>query len=197
MRCRSNPFVGAWLVLAVLSWGCTKKVEPPPVLSEIPEFTLVDQNGEAFERAALDGELWVADFIFTHCQSSCPRLTAHMKGLQTRVADVENAQFLSVTVDPRNDTSDVLKAYMTENELPESNWRFVTGEKEQIVDVVRNGFKVGLADGEIQSSSGAVSHSNHFVLLDRQARVRGYYRANNEGIAELERDLRYLAARPR
>jgi len=58
-------------------------------------------------------------------------------------------------------------------------------------------FKVGLADGEIQSSSGAVSHSNHFVLLDRQARVRGYYRANNEGIAELERDLRYLAARPR
>lgn len=182
------------LVLSLLTIGCSKKTDPPPVLSELPEFSLVDQNGQAFDRRALEGDFWVADFIFTHCRSTCPRLTAHMQGLQTRLSDIPNAQFLSVSVDPRNDTPDVLKAYMTKSELSEANWRFVTGEEQAIRDVVLNGFKVGLAEGDDQPGGEAIMHANHFVLVDEKAQVRGYYRANNDGIADLERDLRVLAS---
>lgn len=185
-----------FLVLSLLTLGCSKKAEPPPVLSQLPEFSLVDQNGQAFEREALEGGLSVADFIFTHCRSTCPRLTAHMQGLQTRLSDVPNAQFLSVSVDPRNDTPEVLKAYMTKNELSEANWRFVTGEEQAIREVVLNGFKVGLAEGNDQPGTEAIMHANHFVLVDDKAQVRGYYRANNDGIADLERDLRFLASNP-
>ncbi|MDH3727410.1 MAG: SCO family protein [Myxococcales bacterium] len=174
--------------------GCSKETDPPPVLGELPEFSLVDQNGQAFDRRALEGDFWVADFIFTHCRSTCPRLTAHMQGLQTRLSDIPNAQFLSVSVDPRNDTPDVLKAYMTKSELSEANWRFVTGEEQAIRDVVLNGFKVGLAEGDDQPGGEAIMHANHFVLVDEKAQVRGYYRANNDGIADLERDLRVLAS---
>ena len=184
------------LVALFAALGCTKKTEPPPVLSRIQEFSLVDQNNQPFERSTLDGNLWVADFVFTHCRASCPRLTAHMQGLQTRLADVPNVQFLSVSVDPTNDTPEVIKAYMKDNELQEANWRFVTGEEPVIVDLVRNGFKVGLAEGDTSAGHEAVMHSNHFVLLDELAQVRGYYRANNDGIAGLERDLRYVAANP-
>lgn len=191
----SRKLIVAWLVL-LCAFGCTKRAEPPPILSEIPSFSLVDQNGEAFSRETLDGSLWVADFIFTHCRSSCPRLTAHMEGLQTRLSDVPDAQFLSVSVDPRNDTPEVLKAYMTDNSLSEANWRFVTGEEDTIRTVVVDGFKVGLAEGDESAGSEEVMHANHFVLLDDRARVRGYYRANNEGIEDLERDLRFLAADP-
>ena len=119
-----------------------------------------------------------------------------MKGLQTRLADVPGTQFLSVSVDPTNDTPEVLKKYMTTNELAEANWRFVTGDEQAIRDVVLKGFKVGLAEGDDSPGSEAVSHSNHFVLVDGAARVRGYYRANNDGIAQLERDLRRLASNP-
>ncbi len=182
------------LVLSVLTVGCSRKNEPPPVLAQLPEFTLVDQNSQTFDRQALDGDFWVADFIFTHCRSTCPRLTAHMQGLQTRLSDIPNAQFLSVSVDPRNDTPEVLKAYMTKNELSEANWRFVTGEEQAIRDVVLNGFKVGLAEGDDQPGAEAIMHANHFVLVDEKAQVRGYYRANNDGIADLERDLRFLAS---
>jgi protein SCO1/2 len=182
------------LVLSVLTIGCSRKNEPPPVLAQLPEFTLVDQNSQAFDRQALEGDFWVADFIFTHCRSTCPRLTAHMQGLQTRLSDIPNAQFLSVSVDPRNDTPEVLKAYMTKNELSEANWRFVTGEEQAIRDVVLNGFKVGLAEGDDQPGAEAIMHANHFVLIDEKAQVRGYYRANNDGIADLERDLRFLAS---
>ncbi|MDH3199738.1 MAG: SCO family protein [Myxococcales bacterium] len=182
------------LVLSLLIVGCSKKTEPPPVLGQLPEFTLVDQNSQAFDRQTLEGDFWVADFIFTHCRSTCPRLTAHMQGLQTRLSDIPNAQFLSVSVDPRNDTPKVLKAYMAKNELSEANWRFVTGEEKAIREVVLNGFKVGLAEGDDEPGTEAIMHANHFVLVDERAQVRGYYRANNDGIADLERDLRFLAS---
>ena len=185
---------GLLLLLSLLTVGCSRKTEPPPVLGQLPEFSLVDQNKQAFDRQVLEGDFWVADFIFTHCRSTCPRLTAHMQGLQTRLSDIPNAQFLSVSVDPRNDTPEVLKAYMTKNELSEANWRFVTGEEQAVRDVVLNGFKVGLAEGDDQPGTEEIMHANHFVLVDEKAQVRGYYRANNDGIADLERDLRFLAS---
>jgi protein SCO1/2 len=181
---------------ALLALGCTKKsAKDVPVLGELPEFSLVDQDQKDFTRESMEGNLWVSAFVFTHCRSTCPRLTAHMKGLQTRVSDVPSAYFVSVSVDPRNDTPEVIKAYMTKNELDESNWRFVTGDEEAIRHVVVDGFRVPIGD-EDSRAAGAddIMHSNSFVLVDEKARVRGYYRANNDGIEDLERDLRALSA---
>jgi len=184
------------LLLAVLAVGCTKRsADDVPVLGQLPEFALVDQNEQAFTRDTMEGDIWVSAFVFTHCKSTCPRLTAHMKGLQTRVSDVPSANFVSVSVDPRNDTPEVIKAYMTKNALDERNWRFVTGDEEAIRYVVVEGFKVPIGDDESRvAGSDEIMHSNSFVLVDDKAQVRGYYRANNDGIADLERDLRALAA---
>jgi protein SCO1/2 len=183
-------------LLAALALGCTKKTaKDVPVLGALPEFSLLDQNEQAFSRGTMLGDIWVSAFVFTHCNSTCPRLTAHMKGLQARLSDVQSANFLSVSVDPRNDTPEVIKAYMTKNELDERNWRFVTGDEEAIRQVVVEGFKVPIGD-EDSRAAGAdeIMHSNSFVLVDQEAQVRGYYRANNDGIADLERDLRALAS---
>jgi protein SCO1/2 len=192
MRCKA---VGLALLAVLTVVGCSKRgAKDVPVLGQLPEFSLVDQNEQAFDRESMEGKLWVSAFVFTHCRSTCPRITAHMKGLQSRVSDVPTAHFVSVSVDPRNDTPEVIKAYMTKNELDESNWRFVTGEEEAIRHVVVDGFRVGLGD-EDSKAAGAedIMHSNSFVLVDDNARVRGYYRANNDGIRDLERDLRALA----
>lgn len=193
MRCKA---VGLALLAVLAVVGCSKRsAKDVPVLGQLPEFSLVDQNEQVFDRESMEGKLWVSAFVFTHCRSTCPRLTAHMKGLQSRVSDVPTAHFVSVSVDPRNDTPEVIKAYMTKNELDESNWRFVTGDEDAIRHVVVDGFRVGLGD-EDSKAAGAedIMHSNSFVLVDSNARVRGYYRANNDGIGDLERDLRALAA---
>ena len=179
---------------SLLALGCSKKsAEDVPVLGQLPEFSLVDQDQQAFSRESMEGRLWVSAFVFTHCRSTCPRLTAHMKGLQSRVSDVPSAHFVSVSVDPRNDTPEVIKAYMTKNELDERNWRFVTGEEDAIRHVVVDGFRVGLGDDDSKAAGADdIMHSNSFVLVDDKAQVRGYYRANNDGIGDLERDLRAL-----
>jgi protein SCO1/2 len=182
-------------LLGLLALGCSKRsAEDVPVLGQLPEFSLVDQDQQLFSRESMEGSFWVSAFVFTHCRSTCPRLTAHMKGLQSRVSDVPSVHFVSVSVDPRNDTPEVIKAYMTKNELDERNWRFVTGEEDAIRHVVVDGFRVGLGD-EDSKAAGAddIMHSNSFVLVDDKAQVRGYYRANNDGIGDLERDLRALA----
>lgn len=182
--------------LLMVTAACSKKsAADVPVLSQLPNFTLVDQNEQVFSRSTMEGGIWVSAFVFTHCRSTCPRLTAHMKGLQARLADLPGVHFVSVSVDPRNDTPEVIKAYMVKNELDERNWYFVTGEEDAIRSVVVDGFRVGLGDEE-STAQGAeeIMHSNSFVLVDDQARVRGYYRANNDGIADLERDLRAIAA---
>ena len=182
-------------LLGLLAVGCSKKSpEDVPVLGQLPQFSLLDQDQQPFVRGSMEGNLSVSAFVFTHCRSTCPRITAHMKGLQSRLSDIPSVQLVSVSVDPRNDTPEVIKAYMTKNGLDETNWRFVTGEEEAIRQVVVEGFRVGLGD-EDSKAAGAedIMHSNSFVLVDDKAQVRGYYRANNDGIADLERDLRALA----
>jgi protein SCO1/2 len=187
--------LGLTAAIGLMTSGCSKRsAADVPVLGQLPEFSLIDQDQQAFVRESMEGNLWVSAFVFTHCRSTCPRLTAHMKGLQSRVSDVPSAHFVSVSVDPRNDTPEVIKAYMTKNDLDESNWRFVTGDEDSIRHVVVDGFRVGLGD-EDSKAAGAedIMHSNSFVLVDEKAQVRGYYRANNDGIGDLERDLRALA----
>lgn len=193
-RALGLPLITLLAVFALV--GCTKRsAKDIPVLGQLPTFSLVDQNEQTFDRASLEGRLSVSAFVFTHCRSSCPRITAHMKGLQSRLSDVASVQFVSVSVDPRNDTPEVIKAYMTKNELDEGNWRFVTGEEEVIRHVVVDGFRVGLGDADSEAAGAEeIMHSNSFVLVDQEAQVRGYYRANNDGIGDLERDLRALAA---
>lgn len=188
--------LGLALIAALAVVGCSKRsAKDVPVLNQLPEFSLLDQNEQTFDRASMEGRLSVSAFVFTHCRSSCPRITAHMKGLQSRLSDVPSVQFVSVSVDPRNDTPEVIKAYMTKNELDETNWRFVTGEEEVIRRVVIDGFRVGLGDADSEAAGAEeIMHSNSFVLVDQEAQVRGYYRANNDGIGDLERDLRALTA---
>ncbi len=50
-----------------------------PVYGHVPEFQLISQTGESFNRGALDGKIWVADFIYTHCLGPCPRMSAQMR----------------------------------------------------------------------------------------------------------------------
>jgi len=177
--------------LGLLSLGCSKKdADALPVIADLPEPSLVDQDGNIFDGTTIRDGLWVTAFVFTHCRATCPRLTAQMKKLQSRVSDVPSAHFLSVSVDPRNDTPEVIKAYMSRNGLDETNWRFVTGHEKAIQQFVVDGFKVGY--GRTQWST-ELTHSNSFALVDDRARIRGYYGSDDQGLVELERDLRALA----
>lgn len=157
------------ILLALLFSACARE-KPLKVYNEIPEFQLLDQQGRSFDRAALNGHVWVADFIYTNCQGPCPRMSSHMRAIQN--ATPADVRLVSFTVDPDNDTPAALSAYAKRFTADERRWSFLTGSKETLNSLDRDAFMLGTIGVEMD-------HSTRFVLVDKKGRVRGYY-----GIAE-------------
>lgn len=166
--------------------------EPPPVLGQVPDFELINRDGRQIDRADLLGDPWVADFVFTRCVAICPRMTQQMKDLGPRLPARSGVRRVSISVDPLNDTPEVLTAYARRYDAP-SDWLFLTGDRQEIYELCRDGFKLAVGEAPNADAVDPIFHSNRFVLVDGRGQIRGYYDAFDA--AEIERlvqDLRGL-----
>lgn len=180
------------IAVAVLAFADCASKEPPPVLGELPAFSLVDQEGRPVGPEVLRGEPFVANFIFTRCVSACPLLTSQMQNLQKRLgADAERVKMVSISVDPEHDTPDVLKAYAEERGATR-RWLYLTGELDEIKRAVEKGFRVRMGERVPLGDAFDILHATHFVLVDGELRIRGYFRNDAEGLEELEQAVRAL-----
>ena len=190
---RAALIAAAVLVASGLAIWLARPAPPLPVLGAVPPFTLTERSGRAVSAADLAGHVWVADFVFTHCPSFCPALTERMAGLQrTLAAAADPVRLVSFSVDPAHDTPEVLRAY-AERAGAREGWLFVTGPREALAMLLRDGFKVAWADDGPPASP--ITHSDRFVLVDRELRIRGYYHGTDrDDVARLARDAIALAA---
>jgi cytochrome oxidase Cu insertion factor (SCO1/SenC/PrrC family) len=179
--------LGAAILIAAACQPAAR--DEPPRYGRLPEFSLQDQLGRPVTRAGLAGRIWVADFIFTHCAGACPAMTARMARLRREVPD--EVAFLSFTVDPANDTPEVLTRYAA-NFNAGPRWRFVTGPPKELYALSTNGFKLAAMEvppeEQKAGGDGPFLHSSKFVLVDGLGDVRGYYDSTDED------DMKNLAA---
>jgi protein SCO1/2 len=159
-----------------------------PVLGQVPDFALVNSDGAAVRRADLDGAPWVAGFIFTTCSGICPIMSNHMARVQNGLPDESRAHLVSITVDPRHDTPEVLAAYARRFGARPGRWLFLTGESEAIYRLAGEGFH--LAAGELPEwdpvmDDGPFFHSSRLSLVDAEGRIRGYYEGTEPGQVDL------------
>ena len=160
----------------------------PRVLATLPEFVLADERGASLDLYDLRGTVWVADFIFTRCRDTCPLITRQMGGLAKEVAAtpaLKDVKLVSFSVDPAFDQPDVLREYGRANGADPAHWTFLTGTREAVRGLVRDGFKLPVGDQD--DPKMPIFHSQHFALIDRDGRVRGAFNALTE---EGRRDLR-------
>jgi protein SCO1/2 len=141
---------------------------------QAPSFQLTNQDGKPFGSSQLAGKIWIADFIFTACPGPCPIISSRMSELQKPLRETD-VHLVSFTVDPEKDTPEVLRGYAGKLKAQPDRWDFLTGSKASIYDLSRNGFKLGVSDG--QEEAGVPIHSTRVVLVDRQGMIRGYYDA--------------------
>jgi protein SCO1/2 len=120
------------------------------------------------------GKILVVDFIFTSCNSICPRMSAGMKMLQKSFIkkNPEIVQFVSISVDPSRDSVPVLREYANRYQADHDRWWFLTGDLDQIVHYARNELGLSLSDGDVK---GEMIHSSKLVLIDTARNIRGYY----------------------
>jgi protein SCO1/2 len=157
---------------------------------KISDFSLTNQNGETVTQSKYDNKIYVADFFFTTCQSICPIMTKNMKDIQDKLIKDSEILLLSHTVFPEIDSVEVLKKYAVENEVIDSKWDLVTGDKKEIYDLARKSY---LAAKDNNFGEYEMIHTENFVLIDKKKQIRGFYDGTNkEEIDRLYKDIKIL-----
>jgi protein SCO1 len=176
-------------LILLLAAGCVRNLELQ-VYGPAPDFMLTERSSRAVTRQDLDGQVWIADFIFTQCGGICPLMTKEMRKLQDQLP--AEIRLVSFSVDPTHDTPEVLRAYADENGADRDRWLFLTGERDVMYRISKDGFKLAVDDTQ-GTPAEPITHSTRFVLVDRQGRIRGYYgMEDKDAMARLMADAKQL-----
>jgi cytochrome oxidase Cu insertion factor (SCO1/SenC/PrrC family) len=181
MRRRLSVLCAVSLLLA----GC-KHESKLPKLFPVPDTALVADSGRPVNLRQMKGHVTVYDFIFTNCAGTCPMMTATMRRLTAKVPKDADVRFVSISVDPARDTPAVLHAY-AQRVRNDERWLFLTGEKNTIVHLSVDGFKLaaGAGAGDDRGSlNESILHSAKFAVADKNGMIRDYYGAENDDSVE-------------
>ena len=166
---------------------------------KLPDFSLINQQGDTVSWEGLKGKVVIADFFFTHCPTICPRLTTNMRWLQQSINNSQRVgdktpdflHFLSFSIDPERDSVSRLKQWADRFQVNPEQWWLLTGTKKDIYDMAINEMKIGVVDG--QGVDTNFIHTDHFVLIDSNRHVRGYYHGlDTASLQQLSNDIIFL-----
>src|SRR5918992_3524012 len=186
-----------WQAKLQLQGGSEERpLEGLRVLGSVPQFSFIERDGRQIMPSDLKDKVWIVNFIYTNCPDTCPIQSAQMRQFQDEFQNENDLRLVSITVDPKRDTPKVLSEYAKRFSADPKRWLFLTGEKEDIYKFAQEGFRLGSAEipHEKRPESGAThTHSPRFVLIDREAQIRGYYvSTDGEAMKRLRRDLEIL-----
>ena len=153
----------------------------------IGNFSFLNQYGEKVTLAAVKNQVFVAEYFFTTCGTICPKMNVQMQRVQKAFAQNPDVKILSFTVDPETDSVAQMKMYADGHGAIRGKWHFLTGARQDLYALARKSFFV-LKPAEAQNLGDAGSdfiHTNNFVLVDQQLRIRGYY--DGTSVAEVDK----------
>ena len=139
-------------------------------IGPVPSFTLTDQNNKTISDKDYLGKVYVVEFFFTTCPTICPKMNESMLELQKEFYGKPDFGLASITIDPKHDTSEVLKAHAEHLGVKHYNWHLLTGDKEYIYNLALKGFN--LYAGENDEVAGGFEHSGLFALIDKEGKIR-------------------------
>ncbi len=161
-----------------------------PHLYELHSYSLLNQDNIQFGSNNLKHKWYVANFVFTSCPMSCPKIMQTMSELQTIIKNEKlKLNLVTFSVDPEIDTPNILKKYSLEYKADNKMWTFLTGELYAVKHLLMNDFKVVMGEKDITDLM-AIAHSNKLVLVDGNGIVRSYYSAEIKDLKNLINDYK-------
>ena len=137
---------------------------------KVPEFSFTNQNAKIISNKDYEGKVYVVEFFFTTCPTICPRMNANLIQIQNTFTDYKDFGVASFTINPDNDTPEVLKAYADKYGVINPNWHMMTGDKDAIYELANIGFNIYA--GENKEAEGGFEHSGNFALIDKNGFIR-------------------------
>jgi protein SCO1 len=169
---------------------------------EIPDFGLVNQDGQRIHLAQYRGKALVLTFVYTRCPlpDYCPLMSAHFHQIDQELAKDPNlyakTHLLSISFDPEYDTPKVLRSYgaaVTERFSDEKfeHWEFATGTPDEIKGIAQH---FGLQYyHDTESGQDQMIHSLRTAVITPDGKLLKLYRGNEWKSAEIVTDLRAIA----
>ncbi len=136
---------------------------------QVPDFKLINQNGDSINKRQLNDKIIVASFFFTRCPGICPIITSNLLKVQESFVSDSNVMMVSISVDSEYDRPEILRKYQQKFNIDSNKWLLNTGAAAEIYNLGFYGFKLP-AD-----TIDKTLHSEKVVLLDKNRHIRGYY----------------------
>jgi len=153
----------------------------------LTEFTLTDSSGQPFNSESLRGKVWVASFFFVNCPQMCWKQNQALAAVQQTTPESE-AQFISISCDPDNDTPEALAKYAEHFHADPARWKFLTGDLGLICRIGKDFFRISVEKA---------GHTDRACVVDRNGQVRGSFRMTEPGQLEmLKKILAVVEAEP-
>jgi protein SCO1/2 len=170
-------------------------------IGPVPKFELTDQNNKKISNKDYEGKVYVLEFFFSTCPSICPIMNKNLIGIQNDFFGNPNFGIASISINPENDTPEVLKAHAKQLGITSVNWHFLTGDKAYIMDLSNKGFNIYA--GQNEKVAGGFEHSGLFALVDKNGIIRCrkdtqgnpimYYDGlEKDGVNAIKKDIKLL-----
>jgi protein SCO1/2 len=170
-----------------------------PVIGELPDLPLKDQDGKKFTFLELRGRVLIVSYIYTHCPDVCPMTIKKVQeiekglnknGLKGRV------YFVSITLDPKRDTPEAIREHVRRSSLDIRNWVFLTGNETIIDSIIKGAGVVAIKDPtqytENKEPYYFITHTDRISLVDKKGKIRKHYKGSSFDMDELLTDVEKL-----
>ena len=137
---------------------------------KVPAFSFTNQNGNTITNKNYEGKVYLVEFFFTTCPTICPRMSENLIQIQNTFKGIGDFGVASFTINPENDTPEVLKQYAEKYGMTNPNWHLMTGDIDIIYELSNQGFNLYTSkDDEVE---GGFEHSGNFALIDKNGFIR-------------------------
>ena len=153
--------------------GAVKVINGDTVYHTIAPFSFTNQFRETITDTVTKDKIYIANFFFATCQSICPRMNTLLGRVQDVYKNDKEVLFLSHTVNPINDTVEVLAQYGAKYGAIKGKWHLLTGSKKALYNLAKTSYLINAVEDD-NSDEGFI-HSEFLLLIDKQKRIRGTY----------------------
>lgn len=185
-----QPGVDSSKTLPIL--GERQVVDGDTVYHKIPDFSFVNQDSQVVNNETFAGKIYVADFFFVSCPTICPTVTKQMLRIHDRFAEDDRLLLLAHSIDTKRDTVERLANYARNLGVTSDKWHFVTGDKDEILEIADDYFSIAIEDPD---APGGFDHSGRLILVDEDRHVRSFCNGTDpESVDRFMEDIDKLLA---
>lgn len=161
--------VGVLVLIAALIFGVKSYMNASLfTVMKVPEFSLKDQNNQTITDKEMLGKVYLVEFFFSKCPTICPVMNSNIRYIEDQIND-PNFGIISISIDPENDTPEILKNHAHKIGAQSPNWHFLTGDRTYIGEIAK---KFDIYVGDQKDKAESLNHSGEIALVDKDGNIR-------------------------